>query len=82
MHSFYQDQRRGRQKKLSITSTHHLKGVMTDAYKKVSPFFKKLKVTAPQLNSSQCWQMIIDEIMALLGIYLDREKLNLIEHSP
>jgi len=65
----------GRQKKISITHTHQLKDKMIDAYNKVIPFFNRLKVTAPQLNPSQCWQVILDEIIALLGINLGNDEL-------
>jgi len=79
----------GRQKKISITNTHQLKDKMIDAYNKIILFFNYLKVTAPQLNSRQCWQVILDEIMTLLGINLEHDerclgndKLDLLSFSP
>jgi len=62
---------------------------MIDAYNKIIPFFNHLKVTAPQLNPPQCWQVILDEIMTLLGINLEHDerclgndKLDLLSFSP
>jgi uncharacterized beta-barrel protein YwiB (DUF1934 family) len=58
----------GRQKKMSITSNHHKKGKLKEAYSNVSHFFYWLKSTAPQLTIPQCWQAIIDKILILISV--------------
>lgn len=68
----------GRQKKLILTSSHHLKDAMADAYDKVLPFLNQLKATAPQLNTSKSWQVIIDKIIELLSA----NGRKFIQHSP
>ena len=57
-----------RQKKISITSSHHKKEKLNVAYSNVSLFFNGLKGTAPQLSISACWQIILDKIITLMGV--------------
>jgi hypothetical protein len=54
----------GRQQTLIITPMHRLKDKVIEAYQLISVFLKNLKVIAPQLSKSACWQMILDKIMA------------------
>jgi hypothetical protein len=72
----------GRQKKISITSSHHLKETMLKAYKEINPFFIWLKATAPQLSISQCWQAILNRIIEMLNDNNDAIKSELAEASP
>jgi hypothetical protein len=72
----------GRQTKLSITNSHQLNDVVVNAYHKVTPFFKWLKGAAPQLDNSECWLAIINQIMSLLKVNSPIDEWMSIEHSP
>lgn len=53
----------GRQKKLVITSTHGDITKLQSAYQRLVRFFNELKSNAPQLNSTECWVLILAKAM-------------------
>jgi len=52
-----------RQKKLVITSTHGGITKLQSAYQRLVRFFNELKSNAPQLNSTECWVLILVKAM-------------------
>lgn len=55
----------GRQRRMSITSTHGETHLIQRAYERVHDFFSWLKATAPQLTHEACWQAIVTKSMEL-----------------
>ena len=49
----------GRQKKVTITSSHGDITTLARAYGRLVSFFDELKAAAPQLTSAQCWRRIL-----------------------
>ena len=49
----------GRQKKVTITSTHGDITILERAYGRLVSFFDELKAAAPQLTSAQCWRQML-----------------------
>ena len=58
----------GRQKKLSISHSHHFKHKISETLRRLQPLFDRLKSTAPQLNRQESWKMIIDCLIAAITI--------------
>jgi hypothetical protein len=53
----------GRQRRMTITSTHGDTTTIQRAYARVNAFFSWLKATATQLTDSECWQLIVTKSM-------------------
>ncbi len=53
----------GRQKTMTITSTHAQAEFIQETFQRIQLFFKTLKTNAPQLNQAECWRRILSEAM-------------------
>ncbi len=60
----------GRQKKMVITSTHGDITTLKSAYTRLISFFDELKITATQLNYSECWSLILAKAMEKFKVNL------------
>jgi hypothetical protein len=53
----------GRQKKMTITSTHAQADFIRDTLQRIQLFFKSLNANAPQLSAAERWYRILSEAM-------------------
>ena len=53
----------GRQKKMTITSTHARAGYIQETFQRIQRFFESLKTNAPQLSAVERWCRILSEAM-------------------
>ena len=54
----------GRQKRMIITSHHSDASKVKEIFNRMAVFFKSLKLKAPQLTSTQCWEFILVKAMS------------------
>lgn len=54
----------GRQKRLTITSSHSQSAQVQGFYRRLAAFFNSLKTAAPQLTPQACWEQILAKAMA------------------
>ena len=58
----------GRQKKMTITSSHGDLTKLKKAYARLVTFFSELKAAAPQLSSTECWRKILMKAMEKFAV--------------
>ena len=66
----------GRQRKMIITSTQGDISTLKSAYTRLIGFFDELKITATQLNSSDCWSLILAKSMEKFKVNLSSGRVN------
>ena len=72
----------GRQRQMTITTTHGHTKKMEDAYSRINEFFIELKATAAQLTKTESWCLIVTKSMEFFIGKQDQDSLALLTHPP